>query len=438
MNKAFPLEMNGAYATIGPMFLDEAVISVRSGKGGDGAASFRQEKHVPKGGPDGGDGGNGGDVLFVADHKLTTLLDYKYKRKFSAEEGGPGLGDKKHGKTAKTIRLRVPIGTVIKDAETNETFADLTFEGARFLACKGGRGGRGNLHFTSSVRQAPTFAEKGEPGEQRKLRLELKLMADVGLVGLPNAGKSTLISAISAAKPKIADYPFTTLIPNLGIVKAGDESFVVADLPGLIQGASEGKGLGQRFLKHAERTRVIVHVVECAPLDESEPLENFKIIQRELRSFSRELSEKPALIALSKIDLLSEYEGVRSKLSETGLEVFPISAVTGRGLEPLVFRIAGILAANPPEIPVAIIEPKPITEGKPQFAIVKDNEEYIVQGDAVVKMVARTNLGNTEALRYLHRKLKGAGVLDLLKEKGAREGDTVRIGQFAFTYLEED
>ncbi|MGI8924128.1 MAG: GTPase ObgE [Fimbriimonadales bacterium] len=422
------------------VFLDEAVIDVRSGRGGGGSASFRQEKHVPRGGPDGGDGGSGGDVVLVADSNLTTLLDFRFTRKYAAEDGTPGQGDRKYGKSGKSLKLRVPIGTVIKDAHTGEQLADLAYDKARFTAAKGGRGGRGNLHFVSSVRQAPTFAEKGEPADARKLLLELKLMADVGLVGLPNAGKSTLIRSVSAAKPKVGNYPFTTLTPSLGIAKAGDKSFVIADLPGLIEGASEGKGLGHRFLKHADRTRVILHVVECLPVDESDPFGNFKLIESELEKFSSDLAAKPALIAMSKIDLMPDAEqrqDIEKTLASTGLEVFLISAATTAGVEKLLYRLAALLEEQPPEPIVQILEPKPEEEREQDYAIERDEAAYVVTGRSVIRMVAMADLRNPEALRYLHRKLVGAGVIDGLREAGIEEGDTVRIGNLAFTFEDE-
>lgn len=423
------------------MFLDEATISVRSGKGGDGAASFRREKHVPRGGPDGGDGGDGGDIVLVADKQVGTLLPFRYKRKFAAADGGNGEGHKRFGKDGKSVKIAVPVGTVIKDAETGEALADLTRVGQRYVAAKGGRGGRGNMHFVSSVRQAPTFAEKGEPAEARSLALELKLMADVGLVGLPNAGKSTLISAISAAKPKIADYPFTTLEPNLGIAAAGETSFVVADLPGLIEGASEGRGLGHRFLKHAERTRIVCHVVECAPADESDPIENYRTIAREVNTFSEMLRGKPIVIALSKTDLVIPelVEELKSALeAEAGVEVFPISAVAHQGLQPLLFCLAEAVRAEPEEEAVVVLEPTPVDAEKDSWQVVREDGEFAVVGRRLERLVAMTDLHNDEALRMLHRKLVGIGVIGSLQEAGVNDGDTVRIGEFAFVFTSEE
>jgi GTP-binding protein len=422
------------------MFLDEATIDVRSGKGGNGAASFRREKHVPRGGPDGGDGGDGGDVILIADKQVGTLLPFRYKRKFAADSGADGEGNRKFGKTGKSIKVQVPIGTVVKDAASGDILADLTFKGARYVAAKGGRGGRGNLHFVNSVRQAPTFAEKGEPAESRRLLLELKLMADVGLVGLPNAGKSTLISAVSAAKPKIADYPFTTLEPNLGIAAVGDTSFTIADLPGLIEGAAEGRGLGHRFLKHAERTRIVCHVVECSPVDESDPIANFQTISREVDAFSEALRDKPVVIALSKIDLIDENarEEIAEELrSESGLEVFPISAATRQGIDQLMFRLAEAVRAAPDD-PIEIIEPKPEVDEREAWEVYKEENHFVVAGRRIERMIAMTDLSNDEALRMLHRKLLGIGVISALQEAGAADGDTVRIGEFAFVFTGEE
>lgn len=417
------------------MFLDEAVIFVRSGKGGDGSAHFRKEKHVPRGGPDGGDGGKGGDIVFIADPRKNTLIDFRHETKFRAEDGRDGSGATRTGKGGKSVELVVPVGTRIINDETGKLLADLVEPGQRFVACKGGRGGRGNVHFTSSVRQAPTFAEKGEPGKSMRLRLELSLLADVGLIGLPNAGKSTLISRVSAAKPKVADYPFTTLTPQLGIIRVGDSSFVMADLPGLIEGASEGKGLGHRFLRHAERTRVVLHVVECAPVDGSDPLENLRLVRKELESYSPELAGRPAVVALTKIDLIQDPTGIASRIEGEGIEVFPVSAVTGAGLASLLFRLAALVDSSPRPVAAIVIEPEPELEAN--WDVRATNGEFVVSGDEVERWVAMTDVSNMEALHHLHRRLKKAGVIDALANAGAAEGDTVRIGNVAFNYAED-
>lgn len=426
------------------MFLDEAIIEVRSGKGGDGSASFRREKHVPRGGPDGGDGGKGGDVILIADSNLGTLIDFRYKTHFIAEDGKPGAGGKKDGANGKNVEIRVPVGTIIKDSNNDNVLADLNFHGAEFIVARGGRGGKGNTHFVSSTRQAPTFAEKGERGESKQIKLELKLIADVGLIGLPNAGKSTLISRVSSAKPKIADYPFTTITPNLGIVKVDDISFCMADLPGLIEGASEGKGLGHKFLKHAERTRLLIHVVECLPLDESDPVENYLMIQEELGQYNPNFLNKPSIIAISKIDLLNDNEKLnelRNKFKNLNENVVAISAITGTNLNDLLFMIKKLLpkSENTHELPAVITPPVTHTQDdKYTWTIENTNSTYIIKGDKLTRMVEMTDINNSEALSLLHKKLKKMGLLDDLKSKGAKEGDTIIIGDLEFTYLEED
>ncbi len=417
------------------MFLDEAVIHVRSGKGGDGSAHFRKEKHVPRGGPDGGDGGRGGDVALIAEPKKNTLIDFRHETKFRAEDGRDGAGSTRTGRNGKPVELVVPVGTRVFDDESGRLMADLVEPGTRFVVCKGGRGGRGNTHFTTSVRQAPTFAEKGEPAVGLRLRLELSLLADVGLLGLPNAGKSTLISRVSAAKPKIADYPFTTLTPQLGIVRVGETSFVMADLPGLIEGASEGKGLGLRFLRHAERTRVVLHVVECAPIDESAPLANLRLVRAELFRYSEELASRPSVVAMTKIDLMPDRAEVLRELEKEGLEVFPVSAVTGEGLDALLFRLAALVDSTPR--PIMPVEIELEADDAAAWEVLSGEEGYVVTGGEIERWVAMTDTSNMEALQHLHRRLKKAGVIDALADAGAVEGDTVKIGQVAFSYAED-
>lgn len=439
----YPLGSNGILEpSVSQDYVDEAVIEVHSGRGGDGAATFRREKHVPRGGPDGGDGGRGGDIVLVASSAKSTLLDFHYQKRFRAGNGQPGRSSERTGKDGSSIELNVPIGTVVRDADSGDLLADLVEDGQRQIVCKGGRGGKGNVRFTSSVRQAPTFAEKGEPGEGKKLRLELKLLADIGLVGLPNAGKSTLIRAVSAARPKTGAYPFTTTRPHLGIVRVDDDSFVMADLPGLIEGASEGRGLGHSFLKHVERTSGILHVVECAPVDGSDPLENLRLIRRELTTFSPDLDRKPAMAALSKVDLIGdgEAEAIRQSLEVEGLEVFPISAATNRGLEPLLYRLLQLVRearSKEGSQRVPIVVPKPVVTDVPEWTVVAEGPVFRVVGDQIVRMAAMTNLDNPEALLYLHKRLKRLGILDTLKSQGATEGCTVVIGDIEFTFTEE-
>ncbi|RMG22060.1 MAG: GTPase ObgE [Armatimonadetes bacterium] len=425
------------------MFVDEIQIVVTAGRGGDGAATFRREKHVPRGGPDGGDGGRGGDVVLVADAGMNTLLDYRFKSRYRAEDGGPGGSAKKHGKDGDSVELRVPVGTIVRDAETGEVLADLVEDGQRVVVARGGQGGRGNLHFTTSVRQAPTFAEKGEPGENRTIRLELRLLADVGLVGKPNAGKSTLLSAVSAARPEIADYPFTTLVPYLGLVRVGEESFVMADLPGLIEGAAEGKGLGIRFLKHISRTRLLLHVVEAQPLDGSKPEENLRAIQRELEAYSKELADRPRIIVLSKCDLLPEEEAqakAADLAEEFGAECFAISAVTGAGVQPLLRRIALVLKEIPRPKPIVeeTIGEQPAEAEKERFQVLVEEGVYRVRGREIEDLIRRFDLENDEAVSILQRRLERVGLFDALKSAGAQEGDTVVVGPFEFEYREDE
>lgn len=328
-------------------FIDEVNITVISGNGGSGCVSFRREKYIPRGGPDGGDGGKGGDVIIKAMSRLNTLLDLKYNKMNVAKKGQPGRGRDCHGKDAADLVINVPVGTVIKDAETGEELVDLIEDGALFVAAKGGRGGKGNAHFTSSTHRAPRFAQPGEEGESRDLKLELKLLADVGIIGFPNAGKSTLISRISKAKPKIADYPFTTLTPNLGVVRYKDfSSFVVADIPGLVEGAHLGTGLGIRFLKHIERTSLFVHMIDISGFTERDPLKDFDIINKELKEFSKDLIKNPQIVALNKVDSVTDkalVEEIADPLRKRGYPVFAVSAVTGEGLDELIDKMAELL-----------------------------------------------------------------------------------------------
>jgi GTPase len=422
------------------VFIDEAVIEVEAGRGGDGCVSFRREKHVPRGGPDGGDGGNGGSIMLVADTHLSTLLDFHYKRRYKAGSGGHGSGSNRKGRNGKSITLRVPVGTLVYDADTGDLLADLSRPGMRFVAARGGKGGRGNAHFATPTRQTPRFAEKGLPGERRTLRLELKLLADVGIVGMPNAGKSTLISRISAAKPKIADYPFTTLVPNLGVVQYQDQSFVVADIPGLIEGAHAGVGLGHQFLRHVERARLLLYLLDVSPFATAPPLEAFETLRRELELYKPDLARKPALVALNKIDTLAPDEraaldAVRCAIESHGYEVFPISAYTGEGLEALLARLAQRVAELPP--PEPLIEPAPEV-AKPvrqPTRVYKDGEVFVVEGTLPLEIVQRTDFGNHEAVLRMQKRLKGLGVFRRLQELGAQEGDTVRIGDVELEYV---
>ncbi|MBM3267764.1 MAG: GTPase ObgE [Candidatus Sericytochromatia bacterium] len=424
------------------MFIDRATIKVTSGAGGDGAVAFRHEKYVAHGGPSGGDGGHGGSVVLVATEDLQTLLDFQYKREFAAQPGKSGGTTNKTGKSGEDLQVRVPCGTVVYDAESGELLADLVDPGETFVAAKGGRGGRGNASFATPTNRAPTTAERGGPAEARALRLELKLLADVGLVGLPNAGKSTLISAVSAARPKIADYPFTTLEPHLGVVRFGEgEHIVLADVPGLIEGAHKGAGLGHEFLRHLERTRVLVHVVDLSGgLEGRDPLEDWRTIERELAQYSPELAGRPRLAAFNKIDLpeaQAHLDRVGAELATQGIPAFPVSAATRQGLDPLLNHLRRLVAETPapPRFEPAPAAQKP-REAGPPFAITRHNDTFVVTGPAVDPLVAGHRLDSVEAAARLERNLTRLGVYEALRSRGVKDGDTVRIGDMEFTYVE--
>jgi len=423
------------------VFVDEARIEVQAGRGGDGAVSLRHEKFVPRGGPDGGDGGRGGNVIAVADSHLRTLLDVARRTHLRGQNGVRGGRNHRRGKRGADVEIRLPIGTIIADAEDGRIIADLTQHTQAVRLARGGRGGRGNARFATATRHTPRFAEKGEPGETRSLRLELKLLADVGVIGLPNVGKSSLIARVSAARPKIADYPFTTLVPNLGVVRLGeDASFVLADLPGLIEGAHRGAGRGHDFLRHAERTRLLVHMLDVS-LPDRDPKEDFIALNRELALYSEDLAHRPQLVALNKIDLhpppdlLSDIE---SFLAEQGRQSFRISAVTGRGVAALMGRCAQFLDEIPAAAaPQASAEPTPQPPRKAPLRVADLGEgSYQVSGEAVERVVLMTDLENEEALRYLHRQLERMGVIRRLRQLGAKDGDRVRIGAVELDFVE--
>ncbi|MBS1714399.1 MAG: GTPase ObgE [Armatimonadetes bacterium] len=416
--------------------MDSAIVRLTSGKGGNGAASFHREKHVPRGGPNGADGGRGGDIVFVADRGARTLYDFKLRDHYEAPNGTDAHGNKS-GKDGNDLTIRVPVGTVVFE-EDGETMVDLDTDGASFVVAKGGRGGRGNLHFTNSVRQAPTIAENGEPAETVAVRLELKLLADVGLIGLPNAGKSTIVSACTASKAKIGAYPFTTIVPNLGVVSIGDVTFVMADMPGLIEGASEGVGLGVQFLKHVERTRVLVHVVDAFPLDGTDPVENYKTVESELAKYSEDLASAPRLIALNKSDLgpPGSTDPLAESLTGSGHPVFVVSAATGQGLQPLLYAAAEALAREDAKPKTTVVRPKAVDRLDDAWEIVSEGGTFIVKGKRIERAVEMTRLSNSESLRHLHRRLHRMGVIDKLREAGAEDGDNVRVGGFEFTFME--
>lgn len=421
------------------MFYDRAKIYVKGGDGGNGCVAFRREKYVAEGGPWGGDGGRGGSVILRGDRGLRTLVDFKYKRHYEARRGQHGQGKNMHGRSGDDLVIRVPTGTVVKDAETGELLADIVTHGQEVVVAAGGRGGRGNARFASAKNKAPSFAEKGEPGEERWLELELKLLADVALVGFPNAGKSTLISRISAARPKIADYPFTTLHPNLGVVKAGDTSFVVADVPGLIEGAHAGAGLGHRFLRHTERTRLLVHVLDTAGTEGKDPLEDFRIINNELRQYSPELARRPQLVAANKMDLPGAAENFEILQKELGdkYEIIPVSAVTGEGMQLLVHKMAATLQELPPEpVQEEIRAEETVHHYEPRFTVDKQDGIFVVRGREIERHVAMTDLENEEAVNRLQRIMKVMGLETALREAGARSGSIVRIGDWEFEFVE--
>jgi GTP-binding protein len=422
-------------------FVDEAVIHVKAGNGGNGCVAFRREKFVPRGGPAGGDGGRGGHVILLADPSVKTLVDLHLQRTYKAENGQHGQGSNKHGADGKDLVIRVPVGTVVYDAETGELIADLVKAGQRVIVARGGRGGRGNAAFATPTRQTPVFAELGEPGEERTLRLELKLLADVGIIGYPNVGKSTLISRISAARPKIADYPFTTLVPNLGTVRVDNFSFVVADLPGLIEGAHRGVGLGHQFLRHAERTSLLLHMVDIAAVEGRDPICDFETINEELRLYSPELAKKPQIVVANKIDLPNARENLQRCLPywrERGYEVFAISALTGEGIEPLVYRMAELVKAMQPTAPLpeaseeVIVAPPKRTEA-PLTIERLDEETWLVQGGEVERLTRLINASHPQALAEIKERLLRHGIWKAIRKAGAKAGDRIIVNGLELT-----
>ena len=430
------------------MFVDEAQIKIRSGKGGNGSVSFRHEAHVPFGGPDGGDGGKGGDVIIVAERRLRTLLEFNYRTDFKADAGKAGSGGLKTGKSAKPLSIPVPPGTVILDAETGEQVADLVKPGDKLIAARGGTGGRGNKAFATAVRQTPKFAELGMPPEEHLFRLELKLLADVGIIGFPNVGKSTLISVISAAKPKIANYPFTTLVPNLGVVKTPwGRSFIVADMPGLIEGASEGVGLGHQFLRHVERTQLLVHVLDIASVEGRDPLHDFEIIMAELAQHSERLATLPQIVALNKTDLPDARENLtrcEEFFATRRITAFPISAATSTGTTELVAKMGKLLDELSPapdeyaDVPKATVYEMPGSVERPlKVRRAEEPGVFFVTGTEVEEAVARTDMNSRDALWWLQERLDKLKVLGWLEGLGANDGDTVIIGDFEMEYAAE-
>ncbi len=422
------------------MFIDRARIFVQSGKGGDGMSSFRHEKYVPKGGPNGGDGGRGGNVVLVADRNMNTLVDFRYRRLFKAKPGGKGAGSNKYGANAENLIIPVPVGTVIKDEATDTVMADLCRDGQEAVVAAGGRGGRGNYHFRTSSNRTPTFAEKGEPGVERWLKLELKVLADVGLIGYPSVGKSSILRKVSAAQPEVAAYHFTTLNPILGVVDLEDQrSFVMADIPGLIDGASEGVGLGHDFLRHIERTKVLVHVLDVSGTEGRDPVEDFENINAELAKYSEKLAKKRQIVAANKTDLLAgdsdNLSRLQAYMDERHMEVFPVCAVSGDGLQPLLERLWTYIQEYEPESEEIEEEVLYKPEIKADFEITRDKDgAFVITGMRIERLVAMTNFGNDESVRRFQRIWRYMELDKMLKEAGIRDGDTVRIYSTEFEY----
>lgn len=422
------------------MFIDEVLVELYAGDGGNGCMAFRREKYIPMGGPFGGNGGKGSDIIFKVDEGLNTLIDLRYKKQIKGEKGANGEGKAKQGKNAEDIIIRVPLGTVITDCDTGLIIADLTKKGDEVIVAKGGRGGRGNMAFATRSNPAPSFAENGEPGEYKKVKIELKLLADVGLVGMPSVGKSTLISKISASKPKIAAYHFTTLSPNLGVVRVSEnKSFVVADLPGLIEGASLGEGLGDKFLKHIERTRVIAHVIDMSGYEGRNPYDDYVTINHELENFGHDLMKKPQIVIANKMDLESSKEYLKEFQEKVkDVKIYPISAYHSEGLKEVLKELEDILESIPkqPLYEEEKFESHVLYKFKKEqpFTITKDNDTWVVRGDEVEKLLKMTKFSSDQAMTRFANKLRKMGIDDRLRELGAEDGDYVRILDYEFEY----
>jgi GTP-binding protein len=421
------------------MFIDEVIIDLEAGSGGNGCMAFRREKYVEMGGPYGGNGGKGADIIFKVDEGLNTLLDLRYKKLIRGDKGENGLGKGMHGAAAENVIIKVPEGTVITDIDTGLIIADLVKNGEEAVVAHGGRGGRGNIAFATRSNPAPNFAENGEPGEVKRVKVELKLLADVGLVGLPSVGKSTFISKISAVKPKIAAYHFTTLKPNLGVVRASNNrSFVVADLPGLIKGASLGEGLGDKFLKHIERTRVIAHIIDMSAFEGRDPYEDYLTINKELEDFNKKIIDKPQIIIANKMDMPTSKENLKKFKEKVNVEVFEMSAMNGEGIDKIINKLADMLdnIKKEPLYDEQKFESHVLYKFKVEkpFTITKDNRTWVVRGDEVEKLLRMTKFSSDEAALRFSNKLRKMGIDDQLRELGAEEGDTVRILDFEFEY----
>lgn len=422
------------------MFIDRARIFVQSGKGGDGMSSFRHEKFVPKGGPNGGDGGQGGNVVLVADRNVNTLVDFRFRRLFKAKPGGKGEGSNKYGRNAEDLLITVPLGTIVKDEESGQVMADLSRDGQQAIVAKGGRGGRGNWHFRTSANRTPTFAERGEPGEERWLRLELKVLADVGLLGYPSVGKSSILRKVSAAQPEVAAYHFTTLNPILGVVDLPDHrSFVMADIPGLIDGASEGVGLGHDFLRHIERTKILIHVLDVSGMEGRDPIDDYEKINAELAKYSEKLSRKLQIVAANKIDLLTDdsdnLERLMDYMAAKGIEVYPICTVSGDGMDRLLERVWTLLEEYVEEADETTEEVVYKAENKPDFEVTRDTDgAFVITGARIENLVAMTNFDDDQSLRRFQRIWRYMELDKLLQEHGIQDGNTVRIYAMEFEY----
>lgn len=427
------------------MFVDRAEIIITSGKGGDGAVTFRREPYVPEGGPDGGDGGDGGNIIFIADSNLRTLMDFKYKRKYEAENGQNGMRRKKYGKRGRDLEIKVPIGTMIIDKESGLLMKDMADKGDRLVAAKGGKGGKGNVHFKNSIRQAPNFAEAGELPKERTVILELKLIADVGLVGFPNVGKSTLLSVSTSARPKVANYHFTTIDPNLGVVDMYDKSFVMADIAGIIEGAHEGMGLGLKFLKHIERTKVLIHVVDISGSEGRDPIDDYKKIIEELGQYDEKLLSKPMLVAANKIDAACDEERLENfvKFVEAdGKRVFKISAVARQGVQELLNaalnELENYIEPESDEIEYFDFVRDEIDEDFKKLKAYRDLDGvYVLEGKQLSKIFRSTNFNDIGSMRYLYKFIVDRGGIKMLEKLGLKEGDTVRIEDYEFEYYED-
>ena len=424
------------------MFTDYAKIIIKSGNGGDGAVTFRREKYVAAGGPDGGDGGKGGDIYFKVDPNANTLIDFRYTKKFKAQNGENGSGGNKYGKSGEDLYIDVPIGTIIRDSETGKIVADLSKDGQVELVLKGGRGGKGNSHFATATRQVPRFAQAGEDGEEKEVILELKLLADVGLLGFPNVGKSTFLSVVTDAKPKIANYHFTTIEPNLGVVKTekGD-SFVIADIPGIIEGASEGIGLGIQFLRHVERTRLLLHVIDVSGVEGRNPVQDFHTINEELKKYSEKLSQRKQIIVANKIDIMQDdtgYKELEKLAKEQNIEIFKISGATGQGIKELLNRVSEVLKTLPKE---EIVDEEDrvvytLNDDSNDFTVRKEDGIFIIEGKAINRLMGRINIDDNESMYYFEKSLKQLGIEAELKKQGIKEGDTVKVLNWTFEWYE--